>query len=230
VRARRRELGDVGEAFVPQHREPGAEAEVDWSDPWATIDGERVKVHLFQPRLCHSGAAFAAALRNETQQAFLEAHAEAFEFLGGLPALIRCDNLSSALKQVLKGCRRVESEGFAELRSHYAVSVAGSLDELNAPLRAGREADLARQITGPLRTVGEALAAERPLLPVADERARAEEEATPRVDATAMITVRQDRSSVAVELVGLRVLAQIGARQVTVSYLGKPLPTTQMIT
>jgi transposase len=38
VRARRRELGDVGEAFVPQQHEPGAEAEVDWGDDrwWAS--------------------------------------------------------------------------------------------------------------------------------------------------------------------------------------------------
>jgi hypothetical protein len=40
-------------------------------------------------RLCHSGAAFAGAFLRETQQAFLEAHADAFEFLGGVPALVR---------------------------------------------------------------------------------------------------------------------------------------------
>jgi len=78
VRERRRELGDIGEAFVPQHHEPGVEAEVDWGEAWAVIDGEVVKVHLFQLRLCHSGAAFAAAFRSETQQAFLEGHVEAF--------------------------------------------------------------------------------------------------------------------------------------------------------
>jgi transposase len=88
VRERRRELGDVGEAFVPQHHEPGAEAEVDWDEAVAVIDGQQVKVHLFQLRLCHSGAAFASAFLRETQQAFLEAHADAFEFLGGVPGLV----------------------------------------------------------------------------------------------------------------------------------------------
>jgi len=101
VRDRRRELGDVGEAFVPQHHEPGMEGEVDWGEAWAVIDGEVVKVHLFQLRLCHSGAAFAAAFRSETQQAFLEGHVEAFEFLGGVPGRVRYDNLTSAVKQVL---------------------------------------------------------------------------------------------------------------------------------
>jgi transposase len=224
VRSRRRELGDVGEAFVPQHHEPGAEAEVDWGEAWAVIDGQHVKVHLFQLRLCHSGAAFASAFLNETQHAFLEGHADAFDFLGGVPALVRFDNLASAVKQVLKGRRRVESDRFVALRSHYLfdsqftlvglqgahekggiegevgrfrrrhlvpVPTVGSLGELNARLRAGCEADLARRITGQLRTVGEALVAERPLLrALPEEPAQTAEQATPRVDAKAMITVR----------------------------------------
>jgi transposase len=257
VRARRRELGDVGEAFVPQHHEPGAEAEVDWGEAWAVIDGQRVKVHLFQLRLCHSGAAFAGAFLRETQQAFLEAHADAFEFVGGVPGLVRYDNLTSAVKQVLRGRRRVETDRFIGLRSHYMfesqftlvglrgahekggiegevgrfrrrhlvpVPTVGSLAELNARLVAGCEADLQRQITGRHGTVGEALARERPLLrAVPAERAQTGEHTSPRVDAKAMVTVRQNRYSVPVGLVGLRVLAEIGAREIKVSHDGKPV-------
>jgi transposase len=257
VRARRRELGDVGEAFVPQHHEPGAEAEVDWGEAWAVIDGQRVKVHLFQLRLCHSGAAFAGAFSRETQQAFLEAHADAFEFLGGVPELVRYDNLTSAVKQVLRGRRRVETDRFVALRSHYMfesqftliglpgahekggiegevgrfrrrhlvpVPAVASLAELNARLLAGCEADLGRQITGHLGTVGEALSRERPLLrDLPSERAQTSEHTSPRVDAKAMVTVRQNRYSVPVGLVGLRVMADIGAREIVVSHDGKPV-------
>jgi hypothetical protein len=195
------------------------------------------------------------AFRNETQQAFLEAHVEAFGFLGGVPALVRYDNLTSAVKQVLKGRRRVESDRFVALRSHYLfesqftrvglagahekggiegevgrfrrrhlvpVPVVGSLEELNGRLRAGCEADLGRRITGQARTVGQALAAEQPLLrALPSESAQTAEQATPRVDAKAMITIRQNRYSVPVELVGLRVLAQIGARTITVFHAGR---------
>jgi hypothetical protein len=219
------------------------------------IDGQRVKVHVFQLRLCHSGAAFAGAFLRETQQAFLEGHVDAFEFLGGVPALVRYDNLTSAVKQVLRGRRRVETDRFVVLRSHYMfesqftlvglrgahekggiegevgrfrrrhlvpVPTVGSLAELNARLLAGCEADLARQITGQRGTVGEALSRERPLLRgVPEERAQTSEHTSPRVDAKAMVTVRQNRYSVPVGLVGLRVTAEIGAREIVVSHDGK---------
>ena len=127
------------EAFVPQHHEPGAEAEVDWGAARAVIDGQRVKVHLFQLRLCHSGAAFAGAFLRETQQAFLEAHADAFEYLGGVPALVRYDNLTSAVKQVLRGRRRVKTDRFVGLRSHYMFESQFTLIGLRGSPREGRD-------------------------------------------------------------------------------------------
>jgi hypothetical protein len=177
----------------------------------------------------------------ETQQAFLEAHADAFEYLGGIPGLVRYDNLTSAVKQVLRGRRRVETDRFVGLRSHYMfesqftliglrgahekggvegevgrfrrrhlvpVPVVGSLAELNAMLLAGCETDLGRQIAGRHGTVGEALARERPLLrALPSERAQTSEHTSPRVDSKAMVTVRQNRYSVPVGLVGLGGLA-----------------------
>ena len=42
------------------------------------LAGELVDVHLFVMRGCFSGAGFVIAFRNESQQAFLEAHVAAF--------------------------------------------------------------------------------------------------------------------------------------------------------
>ena len=78
-----------------------------------------MKVHLFVMRASFSGAAFCQASLVETQQAFLELHVQAFEWFGGVFAEIRFDNLNSAVKKVLKGRRRVESDRFVALRSHY---------------------------------------------------------------------------------------------------------------
>jgi transposase len=120
VRQRRRELGlPVDEVFVPLCHEPGAEAEVDWGEATVLLAGVPAKVFLFLMRACFSGACFVQAYTRETQQAFLEAHVEALEFFGGSFALIRYDNLKSAVKVVLKGRRRVETERFVALRSHY---------------------------------------------------------------------------------------------------------------
>jgi hypothetical protein len=78
-----------------------------------------VKVHLFVMRASFSGAVFCQASLVETQQAFLELHVEAFEWFGGVFAHLRYDNLTSAVKKVLKGRQRIESDRFVALRSHY---------------------------------------------------------------------------------------------------------------
>src|SRR6266545_4174793 len=120
VRARKRQLGwPVGEVFVPQVHAPGAEAEVDWGEAQVELAGTRARVHLFLMRASFSGAAFCQASLVETQQAFLELHVQAFGWFGGVFAEIRFDNLKSAVKKVLKGRRRIESDRFVALRSHY---------------------------------------------------------------------------------------------------------------
>jgi transposase len=120
VRERKRAMGwAVGEVFVPQVHAPGAEAEVDWGEALVVLGGVSVKVHLFVMRASFSGAAFCQASLVETQQAFLELHVQAFEWFGGVFPKIRFDNLKSAVKRVLKGRRRVESDRFVALRSHY---------------------------------------------------------------------------------------------------------------
>ena len=120
VRARKRALGlAVGEVFVPQVHAPGVEAEVDWGEADVVLAGVAVTVHLFVMRASFSGAAFCQASLVETQQAFLELHAQAFAWFGGVFETIWFDNLKSAVKKVLKGRRRVESDRFVALRSHY---------------------------------------------------------------------------------------------------------------
>jgi transposase len=120
VRARKRAMGfAVGEVFVPQVHAPGVEAEVDWGEAEVVLAGVATTVHLFVMRASFSGAAFCQASLVETQQAFLELHVQAFEWFAGVFPKIKFDNLKSAVKKVLKGRRRVESDRFVALRSHY---------------------------------------------------------------------------------------------------------------
>ncbi len=255
VRRRRRELGEPGQAFVPQVHRPGREAEVDWGEARVLLAGEPTTVNLFFARLCHSGASFVAAFGHARQVAFLEGHVEAFAFFGGVPALVRYDNLASAVKLTLRGRRRVEADRFVALRSHFLFDSAftlaglqgahekggvenevgrfrrshlvpvprvGSLGELNDRLRAACLADLGRRIAGRSETVGEALGRERALLrPLPAEPFQSAEESVVRVDAKGLVTVRQNRYSVPVALVGRRVRALVGAREVAIAADGR---------
>ena len=104
---------------VPQTHPPGAEAEVDFGEFYATIAGLVVKCWMFVMRLSHSGKAFHVAFATQAQEAFLEGHVLAFAHFGGVPGRIRYDNLKPAVVRVLKGRDRTESERFIALRSHY---------------------------------------------------------------------------------------------------------------
>ena len=71
-------------------------------------------------------------------------------------------------------------------------------------------------------TVGEAWALERRLLrDLPAEAFDACETAAPRVDAKALVTIRQNRYSVPVALAGLKVSARIGAREITINHAGR---------
>jgi len=115
----RRERGLGREVFVPQVHAPGVEAEVDWYEAAVDFPAGRQTVPIFVMRACASGRAFHIAYPRLTQQAFLEAHVAAFDHFGGVFERLRYDNLTAAVKQVLKGRRRVESDRFVALRSHY---------------------------------------------------------------------------------------------------------------
>jgi transposase len=255
VRARRREIGLPGEAYVPQVHHPAQEAEVDWGEAVVELRGRRLGVGLFHLRSCHAGAAYVGVFPRQTQQAFLEGHAEAFAFFGGVFELIRYDNLAAAVKLVLRGRRRVEADRFVALRSHYLfqsqftltgregahekggvesevgrfrrrhlvpVPRVGSFAELRALVAAGVARDLERRIGGRVETVAQALERERALLrPLPAERYQTAEMLSPRVDAKALVTVRQSRYSVPVGLVGLRVEARVGAREVVILHQGR---------
>jgi hypothetical protein len=85
----------------------------------ADVGGERVKLQVFGMRSMASGAAFHCAYLHATQQAFLEAHERAFAYFGGVFRKLRYDNLTSAVKKILRGHRREETARFIGFRSHW---------------------------------------------------------------------------------------------------------------
>jgi transposase len=120
VRERKQELGwSTRETCVPQSYAPGQEGQVDWYEAWAELSGGPVKLQVFSLRSMVTGAAFHRAYQRATQQAFLEAHEQAFHYFGGVFRLLRYDNLKSAVKKILQGHRREETTRFIAFRSHW---------------------------------------------------------------------------------------------------------------
>ena len=120
VRERRRVLGrDARPTFVPQSYAWGSEAQVDWYEATAELGGDRVTLQVFCMRSMASGAAFHRAYPRATQQAFLEAHEHAFAYFGGVHRVLRYDNLTSAVRKILRGHRREETVRFVAFRSHW---------------------------------------------------------------------------------------------------------------
>jgi transposase len=107
------------ETFVPQSYDWGVEAQVDWYEAYADLDGERTKLQVFSMRSMASGAAYHRAYLRATQQAFLEAHQLAFHYFGGVFRRLRYDNLSSAVKKILRGYERDLTARFIAFRSHW---------------------------------------------------------------------------------------------------------------
>lgn len=120
VRQRKPALGWATlEVYVPQVYAPGTVGEADWYEAYVLWGEDRQKVHVFSLRACYSAHAFHMAFERATQQAFLQAHEEAFHYFGGVFAEIKYDNLSAAVKQILRGHSREETERFVAFRSHW---------------------------------------------------------------------------------------------------------------
>jgi len=111
-----------GKVFIPCDPECGKEAEVDWGGAAAYIGGLKIPIRLFCMRSRYSGKHFVRAYLCERQQAFFDGHIHAFEFFGGIYPVLVYDNLTSAVKQIVKGKSRIEQEAFIKFRAYYNFS------------------------------------------------------------------------------------------------------------
>lgn len=120
VRRRKIEMKTLSsDVFVPQSYSPAQEAQVDWFEADVWLAGELKRLQVFGMRSMFSGGAFHRDYTNTTQQSFLEGHEHAFAYFGGVFRLLRYDNLSAAVKKVLRGHQREETQRMIAFRSHW---------------------------------------------------------------------------------------------------------------
>ena len=115
VRAWRRRTAEV---LVPLAHPPG-EAQADFGEAEVTLDGQATKVAVFVMTLPYSDAVFVSAFPRECTEAFLEGHARAFEFFGGVPRRISYDNSKIAVAKVTGTRDRKLTDEFLRLKSHH---------------------------------------------------------------------------------------------------------------
>jgi transposase len=107
------------EVFIPLTANWGEQAQVDWGEAVVKIAGVEKKVYLFCLRMRASQVSFAKAYPTQKMEAFLEGHAAAFQWLGGVPHHCVFDNQKTAVTKILSGPWRKEHELFSSLKAHY---------------------------------------------------------------------------------------------------------------
>ena len=103
---RRRQPAVLAAVKVPQTHPPGAEGEVDFGQVSFFLAGVQVEGWMFVFRLSASGRGFHRVYLNQAQQAFLDGHVRALEYMGGVPGRIR----SMCVREATT-CRSIE-EGY----------------------------------------------------------------------------------------------------------------------
>lgn len=129
------------DACVPLSFAPGEAYQFDWSTDQVIIGDEVVVVKVAHFTLCYSGKKFTYIYPNETQEMVFDAHVRAFEFFGGTPVRGIYDNMTTAVKKVLRGKERDWNPNFERLCAHYRIEPTAC-----TPARGNEKGRVERQV------------------------------------------------------------------------------------
>jgi transposase len=117
---RQREAQTSGRGtFVPLVFAAGDAFQFDWSEDWALLGGERVKLQVAHTKLSHSRAFIVRAYPLQTHEMLFDALTQAFRVLGGIPRRGIFDNMRTAVDRIGSGKARQINARFAAMASHY---------------------------------------------------------------------------------------------------------------
>lgn len=105
--------------FVPLVFAPGEAFQFDWSEDWAILAGERIKLQVAHTKLSHSKAFIVRAYPLQTHEMLFDALTQAFRVLGGVPQRGIFDNMKTAVDRIGSGKARQVNARFAAMASHY---------------------------------------------------------------------------------------------------------------
>lgn len=105
--------------FIPLLFAPGEAFQFDWSEEYAVIGTERVKLQFAHTKLCHSRAFMVQAYLLQSHEMLFDAHNHAFSKFEGVPRRGIYDNMKTAVDRVKKGKERQVNARFQAMASHY---------------------------------------------------------------------------------------------------------------
>ena len=112
------------DVYVHRSPRPGVTLEVDFGESWAEVAGVLRKVKYVVATLPYSNVYFAKAYPIERLESLLDGIQAAFAYLGGVTDRVVLDNTTIAVKQVLTGRDRVQTDAFQAFRGAYPFAAA----------------------------------------------------------------------------------------------------------
>ena len=113
-------------ATMHLNRKPGETMQVDWAgDTMGIVDtdtGELIPAYLFVSVLPYSGYAYAEAFLDEKQEAWINAHVNAYRFYNGVTRILVPDNLKTGVIKNTKN-ETVLNRSYREMAEHYGTAV-----------------------------------------------------------------------------------------------------------
>jgi transposase len=119
VNRKRDALRKRQEGFIPLAHPPG----------WAQVDFGKFKYYdavgidrtgwALIVSFPYSNAGWIQVFRSQNQECLLTGLKRIFYHIGGVPVRIRCDNMSTAVAQILEGTERILSDGFYRFMLHH---------------------------------------------------------------------------------------------------------------
>ncbi len=108
------------------HR-PGEAIEVDWAGTTVPIinpdTGEISKAYLFVATLPFSQKSYVELTSDMKEENWIMAHVSMFEYIGGIPKIIICDNLKTGVIKHPKNGEIILNNSYQELADYYDVAI-----------------------------------------------------------------------------------------------------------
>ena len=119
VNRKRDEMAKRKESFLPLDHPPG-DSQVDFGKfKYYDAAGEDQKGYALSISFPYSNAGWTQVFQSENQECLLTGMKRIFYHIGGVPIRCRCDNMTTAVSQVLDGADRIIADGFYRFMLHH---------------------------------------------------------------------------------------------------------------